>query len=386
MANLSKLSRVYVSNEMRKKVIELVFNQGFRIKQVSELLILKKPTIYGICKTFVNENRIEHKHTQKSGRKVLFDEEIKQGIGEFFKLNNAATIRECQTHIQEHPEVFGDRIPSKTTIDRLLKRSEITMKNLEHVPKSRNSLTVINKRFDYVTDLLNFEDEGWSFIYVDEFGCNLHTTRKRGRNLVGKPAIKTTVTSRGANLSTCAAISSERGVLHFKSKFCAYNNAEFVEFLDELVVKLNQEAKTKIIMDNASFHHHHSVVEWFDRQRLSGFELDTFYLPAYSPMLNPIEECFSKVLKAICQSRSTSSHTLVRAVDDAFSSVSIGDCAAWSRHSRAYHGQCLRKVAIDKQAERYCPPFRVIESEEEESDEDEDEIIRAAEHQLLRIR
>lgn len=42
------------------------------------------------------------------------------------------------------------------------------------------------------------------------------------RNLVGKPAIKTT-TSRGAKLSTCSAISPGEGVLWFRSKFVAFS-------------------------------------------------------------------------------------------------------------------------------------------------------------------
>lgn len=232
-------------------------------KQVSSRLKLKIKTVYNIRSTLTRENRIEEK--RKSGRRVVFDNDFELLIADFFKLNNQATINECLEHVRENPEVYGDRVPSKTTVGRILKKKQISIKNLEHIPKARNSLTAIKKRFEYVTSLLDFENDGWKFIYVDEFGCNLHTSRRRGRNSVGKPAIKTITTSRGGNLSTCAAISSEKGVINFRSKFCSYNNSEFVAYLDEMAEKLNREDKIKIVMDNASFHHHQAVQEWFRR-------------------------------------------------------------------------------------------------------------------------
>lgn len=372
----SQTKRTVVSNETRGRVVDFVFNRGMTLKQTADLLKLKKRTVYGICSTFTNENRIEKK--RKSGRKVAFDHEFERLVSDFFKLNNDATTKECINQIRERPDVYGERVPSITTIDRILKKQKVTMKNLELIPVARNSKETIEKRFEYITKLFQFENSGWEFIYVDEFGCNLHTSRKRGRNSIGKPATKTTPSSRGGNLSTCAAISHSKGVLHFRSKFCSYNNSEFVAFLDELAEKLNKELKFKIIMDNVSFHKHDAVKNWFKKHQDSGFKIEQFFLPPYSPMLNPIEECFSKIHFSVASAHSQDSPSLVQSVRTAFSEVTVANCIGWNRHTRAYHDQCLWKLRIEKQANSSCPAFRVEEIDYDTPDDSEDELIAYA--------
>ena len=48
-----------------------------------------------------------------------------------------------------------------------------------------------------------------SFIFVHEAGVNLAKTRRRGRNLIGKRATVDVPGQRGANITMCAAISSD---------------------------------------------------------------------------------------------------------------------------------------------------------------------------------
>lgn len=358
--------RAVVSDERRKTVIEMVFNQGIECKQVAAMLNMKKRTVYGICQVFEKENRIERK--PKTGRKVVFESGCEDAIVEFFERDNGASLKECRAYAEKNPEVFGERVPSIATIERILKKRKITTKNLYPVPKARNSPAVILRRFEYITELLRLENEGWTFVYVDEFGCNLHTSRKRGRNAIGRMAIRATPNQRGKNLSTCAAISDREGVVHYRSKFCSYNNVEFVSFLNEMFEKLVSPHKVMIVMDNASFHHHASVVNWFDEHRSDG--IDCLYLPPYSPMLNPIEECFSKIHKFICTFKCSTSSPLLQAVSCAFSTVSISDCLGWYRHSRAYHTQCIRKAPIMKEADPFCPSFRVLDDDEVDSEDE----------------
>lgn len=46
----------------------------------------------------MREDRIEEK--VKSGRKTLFDDNLRHAIAEFSELDSDATIHECQIHIQ----------------------------------------------------------------------------------------------------------------------------------------------------------------------------------------------------------------------------------------------------------------------------------------------
>lgn len=356
-----------ISNTLREQVVNCIFNKNESVREVARLLDLKKRTIYGICRVFTDEKRIIKKI--QTGRKSSFNLDQELRICSFWKLNADATLKECQQYIDSSPTVFDGVKVSLTTIDRILKKHRVTYKQLTRVPHARNTPETIEKRFRYVTDLIDLENEDKYLIYLDEFGVNLHTRRSRGRAQIGKPAIINTPTQRGNNLSTCAAISID-GVVHFKSQFCPFNHGNFLEFLDGLEKLLNKELNNVLIMDNVRFHHHALVKEWISRNNLS-----VLYLPPYSPFLNPIEETFSKVSNSIALSRSENTETLLESVEFAFRSITSENIRGWFRHSRAYHSMCLRKEPILKEANDECPQFLVVERPPDVEEEELDELL-----------
>lgn len=145
-------------------------------------------------------------------------------------------------------------------------------------------------------------------------------------------------------------------------------------FLDKLlqVLKSDSTKSYAVVMDNVAFHRHQLVRDWFNQQNL----LQVF-LPPYSPMLNPIEEAFSKVHNSLCSSRSTTGPQLSRAVPDAFDSITETDCRGWFRQTIAYHSQCWQRRKIYTAAEPGCMPFEVVGDEEDPShdDDEQDELV-----------
>ena len=85
-------------------------------------------------------------------------------------------------------------------------------------------------------------------------------------------------------------------------------------------------------MDNCSVHHVANVKSLIGEV---GALLHVHYLPPYSPDLNPIEECFSKV-KSCLKSTETVNDDLETAVLAAFTCVTPNDCEAWIRDSKVY--------------------------------------------------
>ena len=83
-----------------------------------------------------------------------------------------------------------------------------------------------------------------------------------------------------------------------------------------------------VIWDNLGAHHRAGVEV---AVRDAGCEV--WFLPPYSPDLNPIEECFSK-LKAwlrLCRARSV--EALVDAIGVGFERVSCSDVLGWFGHA-----------------------------------------------------
>ena len=102
------------------------------------------------------------------------------------------------------------------------------------------------------------------FIFVDEAGFNLAKTRRRRRNVIGKRATVDVPGQRGANITMCAAKSTEGLLLH-KPLIGPYNTERLLAFLHELFgrVVLGEERDAErrnqptfiIVWDNVAFHH-----------------------------------------------------------------------------------------------------------------------------------
>lgn len=353
----------------RMKLIESVFIHGSKPKDAARLLKINEYTAYGILRTFQRENRVDVK--EKKGRKRMFNDQYEKQIVDYFLQQPDATLAECQGYIEKNPRKFGPIIASKTTIDRILRKSKVTTKSLSVIPQARNSKPTIEKRYYYAHKFNYFENHPKQFIYIDEMGRNLHVRRRKGRSPIGKPACIQVPTQRGGNLSICAAI-SKSGYIHYRAKLLAYNHQEYLIFLNELKEKLDMNCQYVFVMDNARFHHSRPIVDWFDQ-----FEnIDLLYLPPYSPFLNPIEECFSKIHNSLALSRPDKPTDLLSAVKRAFDEIRPEDCDGWFRHSRKYIPMCFDKRPILKEADEYCPRFVVEEGEEDEADNGEiDELV-----------
>lgn len=122
----------------------------------------------------------------------------------------------------------------------------------------------------------------------DETGLRASDVRGRGFSLKGKtPVVQATATYQ--NLSMLSAITN-KGKISWMIVDGSVNIERFIEFLDRLL----RDAKQKVflVLDNLKVHHGILVQEWVGKQR---GKIELFYLPAYSPDLNPDEHVNSDV-------------------------------------------------------------------------------------------
>ena len=197
--------------------------------------------------------------------------------------NNAIRLREIQSAVIDDDNIFGSiESVSIATIDRVLRRNEMRMKQLYKVPLERTRERGLE---------LEAREPLRTFIYINEAGFNLAKGRRRGRNRIGQRATIDVPGQRGGNVTMCAAI-SENGVLTHSRLLGPYNTQHLLTFLDTLyrtVVPENERgltgdhlSKYVVVWDNVSFHHSHLVREWFAAHGRMVVE----YLPPYSPFLN----------------------------------------------------------------------------------------------------
>ncbi len=124
-------------------------------------------------------------------------------------------------------------------------------------------------------------------LFLDESGFNLHTSTNYGYSGVNEDAFMFQPASKGQNISLCAIIANN-GVQHFKLIDGSYNRKNFVSFLNECHQRGVFENNPILVMDNVRFHHCHEIGNYLD-----SINVESIYLPPYSPDLNPIENVFS---------------------------------------------------------------------------------------------
>ena len=171
------------------------------------------------------------------------------------------------------------------------------------------------------------------FVFIDETGSDRRDClRKLGYSLRGRPATALKLFSRGQHISALAAMSTQ-GVLECSIVEGGVDGHSFKSFLEEkLSSKLYPYNGTNphciLVMDNAAIHHVDGVSEL-----LESLGVLVYYLPPYSPDLNPIEELFAKVKAALKANERIIHEDLETLLLMSFLTVSSQDCQGWIRHA-----------------------------------------------------
>lgn len=160
---------------------------------------------------------------------------------------------------------------------------------------------------------------------LDESGAKLGMTRLYGR-AAGGERVNDHVRKNYGQSWTMIAMIDLRSVKAPMLLEGAMDTLVFETYLEKQVCPLLHSGDI-LIMDNLSAHKSHLV---------SGLIADCGarieYLPPYSPDLNPIELCWSKVKTFLRAAKAKTAESLLSAVHDALVSVTSSDTRAWFRH------------------------------------------------------
>nr|XP_047135744.1 uncharacterized protein LOC124812766 [Hydra vulgaris] len=180
----------------------------------------------------------------KKGRRSSYDETLKSEIRMLIEHDPSHTLASLRNILVERN--INASIP---TISKYLKSMEFTRKRLTLVPKERNSPQNIDLRQSFCRTINSIPDN--NLVFLDETGFNLHTSKQYRYSIKNTKCFVTVPANRGKNVSLMAAI-------------------------------------TVNVLDNCAFHRRRDVINLLSQSSVS-----VYFLPPYSPQLNPIEEYYS---------------------------------------------------------------------------------------------
>lgn len=161
--------------------------------------------------------------------------------------------------------------------------------------------------------------------FLDEFGVHLGLTRLYGRAAPGERVAEGTPGYSGPHYTVVAALGSD-GVQAPLVLEGAMTGAAFETYVEEVLAPTLRPGEV-VLMDNLSAHKGERV-----RVAIEGRGARLEYLPPYSPDLNPIEKCWSKVKTAVRAAKARTWDALLDALCNALRAVSPEDAAAWFAH------------------------------------------------------
>jgi transposase len=160
------------------------------------------------------------------------------------------------------------------------------------------------------------------FVFIDESGAKTNMTRLYGRAMAGQRAIDATPSG---HWCTTTMISSVR--LDGSTACMVVDGAttkDIFEAYIEQILLPTIKAGDIVVLDNLSAHKSQRVCELIETV---GAEL--WYLPAYSPDLNPIEKMWSKIKSILRTLKARTEKTLIDAIAKALNAITANDVKGW---------------------------------------------------------
>jgi len=163
------------------------------------------------------------------------------------------------------------------------------------------------------------------FIFVDEMGSNLALARLYGRATPGVRVVEEVPSKKGENVSTLGAIGLD-GVRAALSVPGAIDGETMAFFATEILAPKLHPGDW-VFLDNCSIHKVEEVTE-----AIEAVGARVVFLPTYSPDLNPIENCWSKIKSILRSLKPRSPAELFEALEKAFASITTQDILGWFIH------------------------------------------------------
>jgi transposase len=161
---------------------------------------------------------------------------------------------------------------------------------------------------------------------IDESGINLAMTRLYGRAPRGERALGRAPQNYGPNVTLLGALSCT-GLEAVMTIEGATDADVFRAYVREVLGPTLREGDI-VVADNLSAHKATGVQE-----AIAAAGAQLLYLPPYSPDLNPIERCWSKIKTCLRAAKARTREALDVAVTRALATITESDARAWFAHS-----------------------------------------------------
>ena len=286
------------ARKLSKEELELIRNQGIRllkqgrkIAEVAEILGVRKATISTWKKIYKaggkkalklsnpgpakGYNSLLNKDQEKEIQKLIIDKTPDQ-LKLPFALWDRKAIRELIL------QIYGIKVAIRTIGDYLKRWNYTPQRPLKRAyeQQPRKVQEWLDTSYPEIEQRAKAEDA--EIHWGDETGLRSDSHYGRGYSPKGKtPVINLSAKRVSTNMISTV---TNQGKVRFMMYKKSMNADVLIKFLKQLI-KIN-DRKIFLILDNLRVHHAYVVRDWLEENKT---DIEIFYLPSYSPELNPDE-------------------------------------------------------------------------------------------------
>lgn len=158
--------------------------------------------------------------------------------------------------------------------------------------------------------------------FLDEAGSNIAMTRLYGRAERGQRVFDSVPQNYGENITMVACLSAA-GLSAPLMVEGAVDRAVFTAYVEQVLAPTLFKGDV-VIMDNLGAHKVKGI-----REAIEARGAKVIYLPPYSPDLNPIEKCWSKIKTYLRAAKARTRAALEQALKEALLLVTEKDAQGW---------------------------------------------------------
>jgi transposase len=170
-------------------------------------------------------------------------------------------------------------------------------------------------------------------VFVDETWFNTQMSRYWGWAERGQKIPEAVPAGHWRSFTLLGAM-TQSGLLATMTIEDATDTDVFLSFLDQVLCPKLQPGHI-VVMDNLSAHKAPAVQE-----KIEAAGASLLYLPAYSPDLNPIEQCWAKIKLVLRTLKARTAEALDPAITEAIAAITPQDAIGWLQYCGYRHTKC----------------------------------------------
>lgn len=306
-----------LSGDLRSRVVEAVL-KGASYDEAAER--------FGVGRASVSRWMRRHRETGNlapfpmGGARGGLDAADLAAIAELVKEAPDQTIAELTDGFQAK----AGKTTSTSALSRGLAKLGLTRKKKRLRAKERDNASAKARRVEY--EAIVRELDPCKLVFIDETGTHTSMTRRYARTPEGVRPDDVVPRNRGTITTVLGALRLN-GLDALMAVEGGTSSEVFIAYTEQVLVPTLTKGDV-VVVDNLAAHRHFRV-----RELIEAAGASLLFLPPYSPELNPIEECWSKVKSFLRTAKARTHAALYRALAMARELVTTEDSRGWFRHA-----------------------------------------------------